>query len=152
MFVCLFVPNTNSHFWTSLNQTLHTSPPWFGRDRRVCMVRKCLTFSTFLTFFFGNECRILDTKWVPAQVILGSVISVILAAVVVTSRKWHCSRRQFRILQGSSATAIYPGFLLLLVWRHGNDVIDDSFAFLLEVSCTMGNAQKTRRSEQNRCV
>ena len=28
-----------------------------------------------------------------------------------------------------SATALYPWFLLLLVWRHGNDVVaDDSFA------------------------
>jgi hypothetical protein len=41
----------------------------------------------------------------------------------------------------SSATALYPWLLLVLVWRHGNDVVaDDSFAFLLEVSCTMGNA------------
>jgi hypothetical protein len=51
----------------------------------------------------------------------------------------------------SSATALCLWFLLLLVWRHGNDVVD-SFTFLLEVSCTMGNAQKTRRSEWNACV
>jgi len=139
--VCLFVPYTNSHFWTNLNQTLHISPPWSGRDCRVCMVRKCLTVSTFLTFFIGSECRILGTKWLPAQVIRDSVISVILAAVSVTSRKWRCSRRQFRVLQESSATASYPWFLLLLGWHHGNDVVaDDSFVFSLEVSCTMGNA------------
>jgi len=30
----------------------------------------------------------------------------------------------------STATALYPWFLLVLVWRHGNDVLaDDSFAF-----------------------
>jgi len=151
--VCLFVPYTNSHFRNNRNQTLHTSPPWSGRDSRVCMVRKCLTFSTFLTFFVGKECRILGTKWLPAQVIRDSVISVILAGVSVTSRKWRCSRRQFRVLQESSSTALYPWFLLVLMWRHGNDVVaDDSFAFLLEVSCTMGKAQRTRKSERNACV
>jgi len=137
----LFVPHTNSHFWTDLNQTLHTSPPWSGRDRRVWMVRKYLTFSIFFTIFVGSECRILSTKWLPAQGIRDSVISAILAAVSVTSRKWRCSRRQFPVLQESSATTLYPWFLLVLVWRHENDVVaDDSFAFLLEVSCTMGNA------------
>jgi len=147
--VCLFVPCTNLHFWTDFNQTSHTSPPWSGRDSRVCMVRKCMTF---LTFFVGNECRILGTKWLPAQVIRDSVTSVILAAVSVTLRKWPI-RRQFRVLQESSATALYPLFLLLLVWRRGNDVVaDDSFAFLLEVSCAMGNAYKTRVSERNACV
>jgi len=65
------------------------------------MVRKCLTFSTFSTFFVGSECRILGTKWLPAQVIRDSVISVILAGVTVTSQEWRCSRRQFRILTGS---------------------------------------------------
>ena len=41
----------------------------------------------------------------------------------------------------SSATAFYPWFLLLLVWCHWNDVVaDDSLAFSLKVSCTMGNA------------
>jgi len=150
MFASLFVPYTNSHFWTDQNQTLHTSLPWSGRDRRICMVRKCLTFSTFLTFFVGSECRILGMKWLPAQVIRDSVISVILAAVSVTSRKWRCGRRHFRVLKESSATALYPWFLLVLVWRHRNDAVaDDSFAFFLEVSCTKGNAQKTRRSERN---
>jgi hypothetical protein len=141
LFVCLFVPYTNSHFWTDLDQTLRTYPPWSWRDRRVCMVRKCLIFSNFFTFLVGIECQIFGTKWLPAQVIRDSVISVILSAVSVTSRKWRCSRRQFRVLQESSATALYPWFLLVLVWRHGNDVVaDDSFAFSMEVSCTVGNA------------
>jgi hypothetical protein len=37
MNVCMFVPYTNPHFWTDRNQTLHTSSPWSGRDRRACM-------------------------------------------------------------------------------------------------------------------
>jgi hypothetical protein len=42
----------------------------------------------------------------------------------------------------TSATVLYPWFLLVLVWCHGNDVVaDDSFAFLLEVLHTMDNAQ-----------
>jgi len=49
--VCLFVPYTNPHFWTDRNQTLHTSPPWSGRDRRVCMGPKFLTSSTFWALF-----------------------------------------------------------------------------------------------------
>jgi hypothetical protein len=48
---------------------------------------KMFTFSTFLTFFVRSTGRILDTKWLPAQVIRDSVISVILAAVSVTPRK-----------------------------------------------------------------
>jgi hypothetical protein len=46
-----------------------------------------MAFSTFFTFFVGSECRILGTKWLPGQVIRDNVISVILAAVSVTSRK-----------------------------------------------------------------
>jgi hypothetical protein len=82
--------------------------------------QKCLTFSTFLTFFVGSECWILGTKWLPMQVIHDSVISVILAGVTVTSQKWRCS--------------------------------NDIFAFLLEVSCTVGNAYETWISERNACV
>ena len=47
MYICMYVLYTNSHFWTDLNQTLHTSPPWSGRDTRVCMSPKFLTSSTF---------------------------------------------------------------------------------------------------------
>jgi len=57
--------------------------------------------STFLTVFIGGECRILGTKCLPARVIRDRVISVILAGVSVTSRKWRCSGRQFRVLTGS---------------------------------------------------
>jgi len=110
------------HIWTDLNQTLHTSPPWSGRDRRVCMDPKFFTSSTFGPFSFGGHCRIMDTRWLPAlpfsaaplypwfQVVFawrhihyvvgdggvfrGSLISVILAGVPLTSRKWRRSRRQ----------------------------------------------------------
>ena len=39
----LFVPYTNPHFWTDLNQTLHTSPPSSGEGRGVCMDPQYLT-------------------------------------------------------------------------------------------------------------
>jgi hypothetical protein len=66
-----------------------------------------------------------------ARVLRDSVISMIFGGVGVTSRKWRCSRRQFCVPQESSATALYPRFLVVFVWRYGNDVVaDDSFAFL----------------------
>jgi hypothetical protein len=37
LFVCLYGTYTNPYFWTDLNQTLHTYPPWSGGGRRVCM-------------------------------------------------------------------------------------------------------------------
>jgi hypothetical protein len=126
MNVCLFVwmsgTYTNSHFWTDLNQTLHTSPPLSGGGRGVYMDPKFLTFSTFRPFFFGGHCRIMGTRWLPVrpfstiplypwfqlvfawrhrhyvvadgEVIRGSLISVILTGVPLTLRKWRCSRRQ----------------------------------------------------------
>jgi len=125
----LFVLYTNPHFWTNLNQTLHISPPSPGRDRRECMVQKCLTFSTFLTFFVWSEYWILSTTWLPGarpfrhsvisvilagvsvtsrcrrrhlpRVIRDSVISVIPAGVGVTSRKWRCIGRHLRVVTGS---------------------------------------------------
>jgi hypothetical protein len=45
----LFVPYTNPHFSTNLNQTLYTYSPSSGRSRRACMVRKYLTL--FLPFW-----------------------------------------------------------------------------------------------------
>jgi hypothetical protein len=35
--LCFFLTCTDWYFWTNLNQTLHTSPSWSGRDRTVCM-------------------------------------------------------------------------------------------------------------------
>jgi hypothetical protein len=51
MFICLFVPYINPHCWTDRNKTLLTSPPWFGRDRRVCMGPRFLISWTFWAFF-----------------------------------------------------------------------------------------------------
>jgi hypothetical protein len=65
MFVCLFVPYTNPHFWTDLNQTLHTSPPWSGRARRVCMDPQYFTFPTFSTYLFGSGYRLVHNRWLP---------------------------------------------------------------------------------------
>jgi len=109
-------------------------------------------------FFFGGHCRIMGTRWLPARplstmplyprfqlvfawrhrhyvvadggVFRGSLISVILAGVPLTSRKWLRSRRQshppqrripysggcsrhvtditFNRATGPSATALYP--------------------------------------------
>jgi hypothetical protein len=114
----------------------------------------------FGSFFFGGHCRIMGTRWLPARpfsavtlypwfqlvfawrhrdyvvadggVIRGSLISVILAGVPLTSRKWRRSRSQSYPLQrripysggclrhvtditfnrttGPSATALYPAF------------------------------------------
>jgi len=66
LFVCLFVPYTNPHFWTDLNQTLHTSPPWSGRDRKICMGLQYFTFPTFSTYFVGSGCWLVRTRWLPA--------------------------------------------------------------------------------------
>ena len=157
LFVCVYGTYTNLYFWTDLNQTLHTSPPWSGRDRRVCMDPKFLTSLTFGPFFFGCHCRIMGTRWLPARpfsviplyplfqlvfawrhrhyvvadggVNRGSLISVILAGVSLTSRKWRRSRWQpqrripysggcsrhvtditFNRAAGPSATALYPSF------------------------------------------
>jgi hypothetical protein len=100
LFVSLYLIeiHISEPIWTTLCTHL-----LLGLEESVGYVwsEKCLTFSTFLTFFAGNECQMLGTKWPPAQVIRDSVISVILAGVIVTSRKWRCSRRQFRVLTGS---------------------------------------------------
>jgi hypothetical protein len=50
LFVCKFVPYTNPHFRTDWNHTLHTSPPWSGRDCRTCMNPQYLIlFDIFVT-------------------------------------------------------------------------------------------------------
>ena len=66
LFVCLFVPYTNPHFWTDRNQTLHTSPPWSGRDRRVCMGPQCFTLPTFSAYFVGSGCRFMRSRGLTA--------------------------------------------------------------------------------------
>jgi len=63
---CLFIPYTNPHFWTDRNQTLHTSPPCSGRDRRACMGPQYFTFPNVSTYFVGSGCRLLHSSWLPA--------------------------------------------------------------------------------------
>ena len=161
-----------------MNQTLHTSPPSSERDRRVCMVRKYLTL-IYPSDLLRRE-RVQNSGHnmaAGARHFRHSVISVIRAGVSVTS---SCSRRHLpRVIRGSvnpwflqvlvsrhgndvgaddtypesSATALYQWFLQVLVWRHENDVVaGDTCAFLLEVSCTMGNAWRTPWSERKACV
>jgi len=109
LFVCLFVPYTNPHFWTTLKQTLHTSPPSSGRDRRVCMVRKCLTL--FYLFNLLRRERVQTpghNMAARARHFRHSVISVILAGVSVTSR---CSRRHLpTVIRDSVISVILAGF------------------------------------------
>jgi hypothetical protein len=122
MNVCLFVPYTNSHYWTDLNQISHTSPFWSGRDLGYVWVQIALTIRPFGPFLFRGHCWIMGTRWLPAQpfsviplypwfqlvfawrhrhyvaadgaVFRGSLISVILAGVPLTSRKLRRNRRQ----------------------------------------------------------
>ena len=58
----------------------------------------------FLIFYLLRRERVPNPRHeiaAGAGVFRQSVITVILAGVSVTSRKWHCSRRQFRVLTGS---------------------------------------------------
>jgi len=179
------------------------SPPWSGRDRRVCMDPKFSTSSAFWTLFLwgslqNNENKMAARATVSAiplypwfqlvfawrhrhdvvadgGVIRGGLISVILAGVPLTSRKWRCSRQQshppqrripysggcsryvtditFNRATGPSATALYPSFWLLFLWPTGNHVLaDDCCAFLLQVCCTVGNAYGTLGRERDPCV
>ena len=94
MNVCLYGTYTNSHFWTDLNQTLHTSPPWSGRDRRVCVDPKSLTSSTFLVLFLWKPLQNHGHKMAAvATVFRDTLISVIPAGVRVMSPTWSCRRR-----------------------------------------------------------
>jgi hypothetical protein len=154
----MYVPYTNSHFWTDLNQTLHISPPWSEETVGYVWARNSWPLRPLGPLFFRGHCRIMGTRWLPTRpfsaiplypwfqlvfawrhrhyvaagggVIRGSLISVILAAVPLTSWKLHRSRRQnhppqrrvpysggcsrhvtditFKRATGPSATALYP--------------------------------------------
>jgi hypothetical protein len=131
-----------------------------------------LPLRPFGSFLYGGHCRIMGTRLLPALpfsaiplypwfqmvfawrhwhdvadggVIRGRLISVILARVPLTSRKWSRSRRQshppqrsipysggcsrhvtditFYQATGPSATALYPSFQLLFLWPTGNHVL-----------------------------
>ena len=166
MFVCLFVCmyvckelqiRISEPIWTKLCPRLP-----LGLEETVGYVwtRNFLPLRPFGPFLFGDHCRIMGTRWLPAQpfsaiplypwfqlmfawrhrhyvvadggVIRGSLISVILEGVPLTSRKWRRSRRQshppqrcisyssgcsrhvtnitFNLATGPFATALYPSF------------------------------------------
>ena len=95
VYVCVYGTHTNSHFWTDLNQTLHTSPPWSGRDRRVCMDPKFSTSSTYWALFLWEPLQNHGHKVAAgATVFRDTLISVIPASVRVTSPTWRCRRRR----------------------------------------------------------
>jgi hypothetical protein len=118
--ICLFVPYTNSHFWTDPNQTLHTSPPSSERDCSVCMIRKCWTF--FYLFDLLRRERVQNPGHKMAADVRhfrDSAISVILAGVSVTSRKWRFSRRHLpRVIRDSVISVILAGVnVMSRKWR-----------------------------------
>jgi len=196
MFVCLYVCmeliqiHISEPIWTKLCTRLP-----LGLEETVGYVwtRIFLPLWPFGPFFFGGHCRIMGTKWLSAPpfsaiplypwlqlvfvlrhrhdvadggVIRGKLISVILAGVHLTSRKWRRSRRQsyppqhlipysggcsrhvtditFNLAMGPYTTALFPSFQFLFLWPTGNHVLaDDSCGFLLQVCYTVGNAYDT---------
>jgi hypothetical protein len=156
LFVCLYGHYTNSHFWTDLNQICTRLPLGLEETVGYVWTRNSQLFLYFGPFFFGGHCKIMGTRWLPARpssavplyprfqlvfpwrhrhdvaVIRCNLISVILAGVLLTSRKWRCSRRQshppqrripysggcsrhvtditFNRATEPSATALYPTF------------------------------------------
>jgi hypothetical protein len=107
LYVCLFVPYINPHFWTDRNQTLHTAAPWPGRDCRVCIGPKFLTSSTFWSLLgaaHGHKMAAVVT------VFRDTLISVVPAGVRVTSPtlccRWWRSHPQQSYIRDSSRS--YP--------------------------------------------
>jgi hypothetical protein len=97
--VCVCVPYTNPHFWTDRNQTLHTSPPWSGRDHRACMGPQYFTFPTFLIYFVGSGCRFVRSRWLPAP---------------------HCPATTDHLV---SHYCIISMMRRMLVWRHARWIV-----------------------------
>jgi len=135
-FLCLIQIHISEPIWTKLCTHL---PLRLEETVGYVCSENVGPFSTFLTFFVGSACRILGTKWLPAQDTSATALYPWFLRVLVR-------RHGNDVLAGdtcpeSSATALYPWFSQVLVWRHGNDVVaGDTCAFLLEVSCTLGNA------------
>jgi len=105
--------------WTKLYTRL---PPGLEETAGYTWARNSWPLRHFGPLFFGGHCRIMDTRWLPARpfsaiplypwfhlvfawrhqhyvvadggVIRGSLISMILAGVPLTSRIWRRSRRQ----------------------------------------------------------
>jgi len=121
LFVCmeLIQIHISEPIWTKLCTRLP-----LGQEETVGYVwtRNSWPLRHFGPFLFGGHCRIIGTRWLPARpfsviplypwfqlvfawrhghyvvaddgVIRGSLISVILAGVPLTSRKWRRSRLQ----------------------------------------------------------
>jgi hypothetical protein len=130
MFVCIYVCmeliqiHICEPIWTELCSRLP-----LGLEETVGYVwtRNSWPLRPFRPFFFGDHCRIMGTRWLPARpfsaiplypwfqlvfawrhrhyvvadggVIRDSLISVILAGVPLTSRKWRRSSRHSHPLQ-----------------------------------------------------
>ena len=149
----------------------------------------------FGPFFFRGQCRIMGTRWLPSRpfsaiplypwfqlvfawrhrhyvvadggVIRGSLISVILAGVPLTSRKLHRCRRQSHppqlILVGVRVTSrilrstgrrgqppqryISHSSTCFVAYRKSRPC-----AFLLQVCCGLGNAYDTLGRKRDPCV
>jgi hypothetical protein len=90
-FCCLFVPDTNPHFWSKLHQTLYTSAPWSGGRHRVCMDLQYCTFPTVFNLFCHERVPNAVQKIAAgSRIFPQSVISVIPEHVRVMSQVW-CS-------------------------------------------------------------
>jgi hypothetical protein len=159
LYVCMYLIqiHISEPIWTKLCTRLP-----LGLEETVGYVwaRNSWPLRPFGPFFFRGHCRIMGTRWLPARpfstiplypwfqvvfvgrhrhyvvadggVIRGSLISVILVGVPLTSRKLRCSRRQshppqrripysggcsrhvtditFNRAMGPFATALYPSF------------------------------------------
>jgi len=155
MFVCMYLIHIHisDPIWTKLCTRLP-----LGLEETVGYVwtRDSWPLRPFGSFFFGGHCRIMGTRWLPARpfsaitlypwlqlvfacrhrhyvvadggVIRGSLISVILAGVPLTSQKWRRSRR-------GHTPQRYISHSSFRLWPTGNHILaDDSCAFLLQVS------------------
>jgi len=85
------------HIWPDRNQTLHTSPPWSGTDRRVCMGPQYFTFPTVSTYFVGSVCesRAAASSWRHTTTLLRYIRDAVRAGV--TSRTFGCAMKTGRI-------------------------------------------------------
>jgi len=117
LFVCFYLIQ-NPHFWTNLNQTLHTLPLRLEETVGYVWSENVWPFSTFLTLFIGSDCRILGTTWLPAQ----DTFATALYPWFVRVLAWRHIVADDTCPE-SSAAALYPWFLQVLVSRHGNDVV-----------------------------
>jgi hypothetical protein len=118
-FVCLcFIQiHISEPIWTKLCTHL---PLRLEETVRYVCSENVGPFSTFLTFFIGSECRILGTKWLPAQDTFATALYPwFFAGVSVTSRKWRFSRRRLpRVICDSVISVILAGVRVMSrKWR-----------------------------------